>query len=92
MLPLELVDLLTAHTTVTANSEKALTIAQEVKQFQETLIKFKQLHVDIHEYACLRAIVLFKTCKIFLYNSFFFVFDILQKKLIGKYILLSRSF
>ncbi|EEB14839.1 Orphan nuclear receptor NR2E1, putative [Pediculus humanus corporis] len=61
MLPLELVDLLTAHTTVTANSEKALTIAQEVKQFQETLIKFKQLHVDIHEYACLRAIVLFKT-------------------------------
>lgn len=63
MLPLELIDLLTAHTSIMSDTEKALTIAQEVKLFQETLIKFKQLHVDIHEYACLRAIVLFKTCE-----------------------------
>ncbi|KAK6616984.1 hypothetical protein RUM44_005341 [Polyplax serrata] len=61
MLPIELVDLLTAQMTIRADTEKALTIAQEVKYFQETLVKFKQLHVDVHEYACLRAIILFKT-------------------------------
>jgi len=43
------------------DSERTLALLHEVKSFQDTLTKFKQLHVDPHEYACLRAIVLFRT-------------------------------
>lgn len=39
-------------------------LQQELKVFQETLVKFEALSVDPHEYACLRAIVLFKTGEI----------------------------
>ncbi|XP_068082025.1 nuclear receptor subfamily 2 group E member 1 [Anabrus simplex] len=54
MLPIELSDMVVA-----LGHRDAL--LHEVKVFQETLNKFKQLQVDQHEYACLRAIVLFKT-------------------------------
>lgn len=32
-------------------------------KFQEAITKFRQLQVDFHEYACMRATILFKTGK-----------------------------
>lgn len=61
LLPIDLSHLLAAHAAI--DSEASTNLIQDVHSFQETLLKFKQLHVDDHEYACLRAIVLFKTCK-----------------------------
>lgn len=61
LLPVELSHLLA--TQVALDADQTAGLVQEVHSFQETLLKFKQLNVDTHEYACLRAIVLFKTCK-----------------------------
>ena len=66
-LPLEVGQLVSSCGALTQrDSERALALLHEVKAFQDTLAKFKQLHVDPHEYACLRAIVLFKTTGKFL--------------------------
>jgi len=45
------------------SSERQLGLLSEIKTFQETVAKFKQMNVDATEYACLRAVILFKTCK-----------------------------
>ena len=47
------------------SSERQLGLLSEIKAFQETVAKFKQMNVDATEYACLRAVILFKTCKLF---------------------------
>lgn len=66
-LPLGVAQKLSDFSEIQKKSEKSFSLEyevkflQEVKLFQEVLLKFKQLHVDMHEYACLRAIVLFKT-------------------------------
>lgn len=44
-------------------SEKMLALMTEIRCFQEIIAKFKELRVDPTEYACLKAIVLFKTGK-----------------------------
>lgn len=46
------------------SSERQLNLLSEIKTFQETVAKFKQMNVDATEYACLRAVILFKTCKL----------------------------
>ena len=46
------------------SSERQKNILNEIKIFQETAGMFKQMNVDSTEYACLRAIILFKTCKL----------------------------
>lgn len=55
------------------SSERQLGLLSEIKAFQETVAKFKQLNVDATEYACLRAVILFKTCKFDLMNWLNFV-------------------
>jgi nuclear receptor subfamily 2 group E member 1 len=42
-------------------SDKLLKIMTEMRNFQEIIAKFKQAQVDPTEYACLKAITLFKT-------------------------------
>src|SRR2546425_1470480 len=44
-------------------SERLVTLMTEIRCFQEILSKFKEMQVDPTEYACLKAIVLFKTGK-----------------------------
>jgi nuclear receptor subfamily 2 group E protein 1 len=62
LLPLELGQLVSYRGVLAhRDTERTLALLHEVKAFQDTLNKFKQLHVDPHEYACLRAIVLFRT-------------------------------
>ena len=46
------------------STERQLGLLSEIKAFQETVAKFKQMNVDPTEYACLRAVILFKTCKL----------------------------
>nr|CAD7604930.1 unnamed protein product [Timema genevievae] len=60
LLPMELGPLI-ASCGALSDSERALALLQEVKVFQDTIDKFRAMTVDPHEYACLRAIVLFKT-------------------------------
>jgi nuclear receptor subfamily 2 group E member 1 len=48
----------------TVSTERQLGLLSEIKTFQETVAKFKQMNVDATEYACLRAVILFKTCKL----------------------------
>nr|XP_018897069.1 PREDICTED: nuclear receptor subfamily 2 group E member 1 [Bemisia tabaci] len=57
--PMELTQLLCAA--ATRDMHKARSIVPEITNFQETLFKLRNLQLDAHEYACLRAIVLFKT-------------------------------
>lgn len=59
--PIELGALVQSLGILEEKSEKALTFLQQVKEFQDILTKLAQLQVDPHEFACLRAIVLFKT-------------------------------
>ena len=47
----------------TVSSEKLIKIMTEVRNFQEIISKFKQAQVDATEYACLKAVTLFKTGK-----------------------------
>lgn len=59
--PLELASLVSASRLVECEQEKAVKFLNEVKEFQATLTKISQYHIDAHEFACLRAMVLFKT-------------------------------
>lgn len=52
------------------STERQLGLLSEIKAFQETVAKFKQMNVDATEYACLRAVILFKTCKFDLFLFF----------------------
>ncbi|XP_046988885.1 nuclear receptor subfamily 2 group E member 1-like [Schistocerca americana] len=42
-------------------SSRSLALLHQLRLFQEALLRFAHMAVDAHEYACLRAIVLFKT-------------------------------
>lgn len=59
--PLELTPLVSAARLAASDQEKTVKFLNEVKEFQETLTKIAQYHIDAHEFACLRAMVLFKT-------------------------------
>lgn len=59
--PVDFTSLIYASGALTRHPEKAIGFLHEVKQFQETLLKFSHIRVDQHEFSCLRAIVLFKT-------------------------------
>ena len=52
------------------SSERQLNLLSEIKTVQETVAKFKQMNVDATEYACLRAVILFKTCKLIKSENF----------------------
>lgn len=64
-MPLDVTSLLanTGLTPENVSSEKLIKIMSEMRNFQEIINKFKQAQVDATEYACLKAIVLFKTGK-----------------------------
>ena len=55
--------LITGGGLCSVSTERQLGLLSEIKTFQETVAKFKQMNVDATEYACLRAVILFKTCK-----------------------------
>lgn len=59
--PLELTPLVSASRLVEYEQEKAVKFLNEVKEFQNNLTKISQYQIDGHEFACLRAMVLFKT-------------------------------
>jgi nuclear receptor subfamily 2 group E protein 1 len=64
-MPLDLAPLL-AHaglTPETCSSDKLIKLMSEMRNFQDIISKFKQSQVDPTEYACLKAITLFKTGK-----------------------------
>lgn len=61
LLPVEAGPLLAASGLSGEPSERLLPILQDIKLFQDILSKFKAMCVDPTEYACLKAIVLFKT-------------------------------
>ena len=58
---------LLANAGITADSmddaDKLAKITGEMKIIQEIIVKCKQAQVDNTEYACLKAMTLFKTCK-----------------------------
>lgn len=56
--PLELNPLIMASIEQNGDTKELM---EEATKFQEVVMKFKQLHVDLHEYACMRATILFKT-------------------------------
>ncbi|XP_076063383.1 nuclear receptor subfamily 2 group E member tailless [Oratosquilla oratoria] len=61
LLPVEVGPLLASSGLSTEPSERLLPLLQDIKVFQETIAKFKAMGVDPTEYACLKAILLFKT-------------------------------
>ncbi|KAG7164688.1 Nuclear receptor subfamily 2 group E member 1-like 2 [Homarus americanus] len=61
LLPVEAGPLLASSGLSGETSERLLPILQDIKLFQDILAKFKAICVDPTEYACLKAIVLFKT-------------------------------
>ncbi|XP_069172187.1 nuclear receptor subfamily 2 group E member 1-like [Procambarus clarkii] len=61
LLPVEAGPLLASCGLGSDTSERLLPILQDIKLFQDILTKFKTMCVDPTEYACLKAIVLFKT-------------------------------
>lgn len=60
MLPLELAPLINACGFLERERDKTVNFLNEVKEFQDTLAKLAQFRLDPHEFACLRAIILFK--------------------------------
>ena len=67
-MPLEIAPILTAsgmHVDTTP-PEKIVDVMATVRLLQETVSKFKAVNVDSTEYACLKAIVLFKPSTFFL--------------------------
>ena len=62
-MPLDIAPLLAnaGLTPETVPSDKLIKIMTELRNFQEIIAKFKQAQVDPTEYACLKAITLFKT-------------------------------
>ena len=65
-MPLDIAPLLAnaGLTPENVSSEKLIKIMTEMRNFQEIISKFKQAQVDSTEYACLKAITLFKTGKL----------------------------
>lgn len=61
MMPLELAPLINACGFLERERDRTVSFLNEVKEFQDTLSKLAQFRLDPHEFACLRAIVLFKT-------------------------------
>lgn len=61
LLPVEAGPLLASSGLSGETSDRLLPILQDIKLFQDILSKFKAICVDPTEYACLKAIVLFKT-------------------------------
>lgn len=59
--PADLTSLVHSSGALTRHPDRAVAFLHEVRLFQETLSKFAQIRVDSNEFACLRAIVLFKT-------------------------------
>lgn len=59
--PSELIPLVSASRLVEYEKEKAMKFLNEVKEFQNTLMKISQYHIDTYELFCLRAMILFKT-------------------------------
>ncbi|XKL62099.1 hypothetical protein PGB90_001932 [Kerria lacca] len=57
--PIELNPLISSF--VELNRNKTKNLMEEAMKFQEAITKFRQLQVDFHEYACMRATILFKT-------------------------------
>ena len=74
----------------TISSDKLIKIMTEVRNFQEIISKFKQSQVDATEYACLKAITLFKTGKFFL-NTFFFFLVFFKQNFYFKFFQLSKA-
>jgi nuclear receptor subfamily 2 group E protein 1 len=66
-MPLDIAPLLAnaGLTPDTITSDKLIKIMTEMRNFQDIISKFKQAQVDPTEYACLKAISLFKTGKYF---------------------------
>ena len=86
-MPLDIAPLLAnaGLTPETVSSEKLIKIMTEMHTFQDIISKFKQAQVDSTEYACLKAITLFKTGKyinmytyihIIFLNIYFYLFFI----------------
>lgn len=46
-----------------STSERVVSLLAEIRNFQEIITKFKEMQVDPTEYACVKAILLFKTSK-----------------------------
>lgn len=63
LLPLEVAPLLAAAglTSEPSTSERVVSLLAEIRNFQEIITKFKEMQVDPTEYACVKAILLFKT-------------------------------
>ncbi|XP_042147344.1 nuclear receptor subfamily 2 group E member 1 [Ixodes scapularis] len=63
MLPLEVAPLLAAAglSSEPSTSERVATLVSEIRNFQEIIARFKEMQVDATEYACVKAILLFKT-------------------------------
>uniref|UniRef100_T1IXR5 Nuclear receptor subfamily 2 group E member 1 n=1 Tax=Strigamia maritima TaxID=126957 RepID=T1IXR5_STRMM len=62
-MPMEIAPLLTAAglSQDRLSPDRLMAIMNEIHAFQDVLSKFKEMQVDVTEYACLKAIVLFKT-------------------------------
>lgn len=58
--PLELTPLIQTYGLVKRDPEHILNLTNEAKDFQNILSKIAQFRIDPHEFACLRAMVLFK--------------------------------
>lgn len=61
LLPVEAGPLLASSGLTCQSSDRLLPILQDIKLFQDILAKFKAMWLDPTEYACLKAIVLFKS-------------------------------
>lgn len=63
LLPLEVAPLLAAAglSTEPSTSERVVSLVSEIRNFQDIIGKFKEMQVDATEYACVKAILLFKT-------------------------------
>ena len=61
-LPVEIAALQVSSTSTHSDSATIVSTLSELKNFQEAIGKFQNMNVDATEFACLRAIVLLKTC------------------------------
>ncbi|KAI4458036.1 nuclear hormone receptor [Holotrichia oblita] len=59
--PLDFSGLMRASGILEQSPDRRIIYLQEIKEFQETLAKLAQFQIDGQEFACLRAMVLFKT-------------------------------
>lgn len=61
LVPFELAPLIGASGVLDRERQKTVSFLNEVKEFQDVTTKIAQFRADPHEFACLRAIALFKT-------------------------------